>query len=83
MPESDKVKCRVCGADNTAGVEFCESCGVKLEAAPAKAEPDVDKLLEELIEVAPTEGEAAPAEGKESIDVEKELVDELLDSLLI
>lgn len=83
MAEEPKVKCRVCGADNPPGIEFCESCGVKLDAAPTKEDADVDKLLEELIE-APGEGEAAPAEGgKESIDVEKELVDELLDSLLI
>jgi len=83
LADEPKVKCRVCGADNPPGIEFCESCGVKLEAASAKEEADVDKLLEELIE-APGEAEAASAEGgKESIDVEKELVDELLDSLLI
>jgi len=83
LAEEPNIKCRVCGAENPPGLEFCESCGVKLEAAPAKEEADVDKLLEELIE-APGEAEAASAEGgKESIDVEKELVDELLDSLLI
>ena len=83
MADESKVKCRVCGAENPPEVEFCESCGVKLEAASAKGDADVDKLLEELIE-APGEKEAAPAaEGTESIDVEKELVDELLDSLLI
>lgn len=84
MAETPKLKCKVCGAENPPGVEYCESCGVKFEAAPAKEEADVDKLLEELIDVAPRESEAAPAEGeRESLDVEKELVDELLDSLLI
>jgi Flp pilus assembly protein TadD/ribosomal protein L40E len=83
LAEKPNIKCRVCGAENPPGIEFCESCGVKLEAASRKEETDVDKLLEELIE-APGEGEGASAEGgKESIDVEKELVDELLDSLLI
>ena len=77
-----KVKCRVCGAENPPELEFCESCGVKLEAAQTKGDTDVDKLLEELIE-SPSEAKSAPSEEKESVDVEKELVDELLDSLLI
>lgn len=83
MAEEAKVKCRVCGAENPSGVEFCESCGVKLEAAPVREEAEVDKLLEELIE-SPGELEAPEAEGpQETIDPEKELVDELLDSLLV
>jgi len=76
------VKCKVCGAENPDGTEFCESCGVKLEPKAEKGDEDVDKLLEELVSTgAPAEG--AGAERAESIDVEKELVDELLDSLLI
>ncbi len=79
MTDSPSVKCRVCGAANPAGSGFCESCGVKLEAAPSKVgEGEVDKLLEELIEVTPT-----PPEGEAAAGEEKELVDELLDSLLI
>jgi len=83
LPEESKVKCKVCGAENPPGNEFCESCGVKLEAAPQKGEADVDKLLEELIEVVPPPATPAEEAEKESLDVEKELVDELLDSLLI
>ncbi len=83
MAEETKVKCRVCGAENPPGIEFCESCGVKLEAGPAREEAEVDKLLEELIE-SPDESGTAPAESaQETIDPEKELVDELLDSLLV
>ncbi len=79
MADSPSVKCRVCGAENPARSDFCESCGVKLEAAPSKVgEGEVDKLLEELIEVTPTPSDAEAGAGEE-----KELVDELLDSLLI
>src|SRR3989442_2960380 len=76
---AESVTCSVCGAKNPAGVVFCESCGVELAGGSrAVAEPEIDKLLEELVETRP-EGEA----GGESLDIDKEIVDELLDSLLI
>lgn len=75
----DPVTCSVCGAKNPPGVQFCESCGVELAPATAKGEePEIDRLLEELVETKPEEaGEA------ESLDIDKEIVDELLDSLLV
>ena len=76
----DPVTCAVCGAKNPPGVQFCEACGVELAPqAPKTDEPEIDKLLEELVEIKPEE---APAE-RESLDIDKEIVDELLDSLLV
>ncbi|HEV8594541.1 MAG TPA: tetratricopeptide repeat protein [Thermoplasmata archaeon] len=71
------VVCRVCGAKNPPGVQFCESCGVELAPAARSAEPEIDKLLEELVET--KQGDSTG----ESLDIDKEIVDELLDSLLI
>ncbi len=74
------LTCRVCGAKNPAGVQFCESCGVELApAARTQEEPEIDRLLEELVEAKPEEGGGEA----ESLDIDKEIVDELLDSLLI
>ncbi|MFQ6106070.1 MAG: tetratricopeptide repeat protein [Thermoplasmata archaeon] len=75
MPE-DKTKCEVCGHLNPRRAEFCEGCGVKLEIA--EDEEDIDRLLKELVEV-----EAPAAGADEALDLDKEIVDELLDSLLI
>lgn len=76
------MKCRVCGASNPDELEFCESCGVKLEARGEQGEEDVERLLEDI--VSPGTPAAEGEEGKgEAVDVDKELVDELLDSLLI
>ena len=75
---AESVTCSVCGAKNPAGVLFCESCGVELAAASrAVEEHEIDKLLEELVET------RAGEEGAEGLDIDKEIVDELLDSLLI
>ncbi|MCK4454977.1 MAG: tetratricopeptide repeat protein [Thermoplasmata archaeon] len=72
----DKIKCEVCGHLNHPKVEFCEECGVKLGVS--EGEEDIDKLLEDLAEI------DVPAEGTdEALDLDKEIVDELLDSLLI
>lgn len=72
----DKIKCQVCGNLNPRKAEFCEECGVKLEIA--EGEEDIDKLLKELVEI-----EAPPTGVDEALDLDKEIVDELLDSLLI
>jgi len=75
MPE-DKIKCEVCGHLNRPKAEFCKECGVKLEVS--EGDEDIDKLLADLAEI------DAPAEGvDEALDLDKEIVDELLDSLLI
>ena len=76
---AEEVKCNVCGAKNAHGVQFCESCGVELAATTAPAEPEIDRLLEELVEIKPDTG----AGEKETLDIDKEIVDELLDSLLL
>ena len=76
---AEEVKCNVCGAKNALGVQFCESCGVELAATTAPAEPEIDRLLEELVEIKPEAG----AGEKETLDIDKEIVDELLDSLLV
>src|SRR5206468_9671709 len=76
---AESVTCAVCGAKNPAGVLFCESCGVELASASrAVEEPEIDKLLEQLVETKPDSESVA-----ESLDIDKEIVDELLDSLLI
>lgn len=70
------VKCEVCGRENPAKAEFCDECGVRL-TVPAEGE-DIDRILEELTDI------EAPAGGaEEALDLDKEIVDELLDSLLI
>jgi tetratricopeptide (TPR) repeat protein len=72
----DTIKCEVCGHPNNPKAEFCEECGVKLEVG--EADEDIDKLLEDLADIdTPTEGTDA------ALDLDKEIVDELLDSLLI
>lgn len=74
-----EIVCRVCRAKNPAGVQFCESCGVELAAvARASDGQEIDRLLEELVE---TKG--GETETGESLDIDKEIVDELLDSLLV
>jgi pentatricopeptide repeat protein len=60
-------------------VQFCESCGVELAASSSTAEPEIDRLLEELVDIKP-EGESGE---RETLDIDKEIVDELLDSLLV
>ena len=82
MPEQ-RVRCQVCDALNTPGEKFCEVCGVelKLEAKPG-GEADVDSLLQELIETktgAPSKKDSKPG----ALDIEEDIVDELLDSLVV
>ena len=82
MPEQ-RVRCQVCDALNTPGEKFCEVCGVelKLEAKPG-GEADVDSLLQELIETktgAPSKKGSKPG----ALDIEEDIVDELLDSLVV
>ncbi len=75
----DSVICPVCAAKNPPGVQFCESCGVELTATRTTEEPEIDRLLEELVE---TKGSDA-GDAAEGLDIDKEIVDELLDSLLV
>ena len=81
MPE-ERVRCQVCDALNNPGEKFCEVCGVELKTGAKPAgEADVDTLLQELIE---TRTESAPPKDKGSpLDIEEDIVDELLDSLVV
>jgi regulator of sirC expression with transglutaminase-like and TPR domain len=76
-----RIRCQVCDALNTPGEKFCEVCGVELKAAAKPGGADVDSLLQELIE---TKTEA-PADKKKgaTLDIEEDIVDELLDSLVV
>jgi len=77
MAEADEIVCEVCGTSNPPTATDCSQCGMKLKEA--KKGGEVEKLLEELIQ-APSETEKA---GDEGLDLDKEVVDELLDSLLV
>lgn len=82
MAKAKSTRCPVCGYPNPPGSTSCKECGNKLipTREAATDEDEIDKLLEDLGEVeAPT---AAPKE-KGGLDIEKEIVDELLDSLLV
>jgi len=81
MAEEKMVNCSVCGAPNPPGSKFCNECGVEIKLKPElpAEEVEIDKLLEDLIEIETT----PEAEEDESLDLDKEIVDELLDSLLL
>ena len=78
MPEADEIICEVCGTSNPRTATDCKECGMKLKAK--KEGGEVEKLLEELIQTPETDRAKAPGEGQ---DLDKEMVDELLDSLLV
>lgn len=72
--------CPVCGASNPAGSATCASCGVALGRTASGAQ--MDNVLEDLL-AAPAPPSEGPAEADESLDVEEEIIDELLDSLRV
>ncbi|UCD92102.1 MAG: tetratricopeptide repeat protein [Methanobacteriota archaeon] len=82
MAEGKSVRCAVCGYPNPPGAEACKECGTKLvpSVEAGMEEDEIDKLLEVLGEV---ETPTAAPKGKAGLDIEKEIVDELLDSLLV
>ena len=82
MAEGKSVRCSVCGFPNPPGIAVCKECGNKL-APPREAaldEEEIDKLLEDLGEMG---APPPPPKDKGGLDIEKEIVDELLDSLLV
>jgi Flp pilus assembly protein TadD/predicted nucleic acid-binding Zn ribbon protein len=82
LAEDDALRCSVCGYPNPSGTTVCSECGNKLVPSPEAGleEEEIDKLLEDLGDY----GEpSAPAKDKGGLDIEKEIVDELLDSLLV
>jgi len=78
MAAGREIICEVCGTANPPTATDCSECGMKLKGA--RKGPDVEKLLEELIEKPDAEG---AGKGEEGLDLDKEIVDELLDSLLV
>ena len=80
MGTAPVIVCEVCGATNPATATDCQQCGVKLKGGGRGGE--MDRLLEELSQ-APATDEGADKGGEESLDLDKEIVDELLDSLLV
>ncbi len=83
LPDEDTVSCRVCGAANSADARLCKACGVTLRKAESTAH--VDSLLQDLLD--PTAEPSVRSESTkgatEPLDIDAEIVDELLDSLLI
>ncbi|MFQ5884846.1 MAG: tetratricopeptide repeat protein [Thermoplasmata archaeon] len=82
MAEERSLRCAVCGYPNPPGSTACKECGNKLVPSSEAGieEDEIDKLLEDLGEV---ETPTAAPKGKVGLDIEKEIVDELLDSLLV
>ncbi len=73
----------MCGYPNPPGSKVCKECGNKIipTVEAGFEEEEIDKLLEDLGEMeAPA---AAAPRDKGGLDIEKEIVDELLDSLLV
>lgn len=81
----DEIICGVCGSRNPKGLTKCHDCGAELNAPAASEVDEIDKLLESILDVdAEGETEAKGPEAKPgSESEEKEMIDELLDSLLI
>lgn len=84
MAEDESVRCGVCGYPNPPGADVCKECGNKIIPTEEAAieEEEIDKLLEDLGEIG-APAPATPAKDKVGLDIEKEIVDELLDSLLV
>ncbi len=82
MAEDSSLRCSVCGYPNPPGATDCKECGNKLlpSADAGIEEEEIDKLLEDLGEF---EAPAPAPKDKGGLDIEKEIVDELLDSLLV
>src|SRR3989454_10857824 len=87
MADEPSIVCVVCGTSNPPTATDCKQCGIKL--AGARKGPEMERLLEELTRTPPAAAakgsKAAPdaEEGEEGRDLDKEIVDELLDSLLV
>ncbi len=85
MADEPPIVCQVCGTPNPPTATDCKQCGIKLAGARKGAE--VERLLNELIQPADDEpgdrGAREADEGEEGLGIDKEIVDELLDSLLV
>lgn len=77
MPDVTTVACPVCGTANAASASHCTSCGVALTRP--RTISHVDDLLKDLLE--PTAETPVPA--GDILDLDAEIVDELLDSIIV
>lgn len=78
MTDERTLSCRVCGVANPATASTCLSCGMALVSADSSER--LDDLLQDLIAPA----EQAPSSSEDtSLDLDDEIVDELLDSIVI
>jgi len=76
LPDEKTLSCPVCGAANRADAKSCTACGMSL--LRAATERGVDDLLKDLLEPVPE-----PARTPETLDLDAEIVDGLLDSILV
>src|SRR5712664_102871 len=82
MADEPPIVCVVCGTANPPTATDCRQCGIKL--AGARKGPEVTRLLEDLTRAPASRSETEDAdEEEEGLDLDKEIVDELLDSLLL
>src|SRR6267143_1020970 len=82
MADERSIVCVVCGTANPPTATDCRQCGIKL--AGARKGPEVGRLLEELTQAPTSTPEKEDADDEEEgLDLDKEIVDELLDSLLL
>lgn len=75
MPDQKMVSCKVCGASNAVAATTCGACGVSLTKAESLQK--VDDLLKDLLE------SPAKADATDSLDLDGEIVNELLDSIVV
>lgn len=82
MADDKSIRCSFCGYPNPPGTTVCKECGNRLKPAPEAdvEEAEIDRLLEDLGDI---EAPSPPPRDKGGLDIEKEIVDELLDSLLV
>ena len=78
MPLVRRSPCQVCGSLNDATATECSECGLSLRAAGTA--PEIDQLLEEFMDVP---GAKARKPTAEALDLDKEIVDDILDSLAV
>jgi len=81
MADEPTIVCVVCGTANPPTATDCGQCGIKLAGARKGAE--VARLLEELTQAPASGPENEDSDEEEGLDLDKEIVDELLDSLLL
>ncbi|TLZ58446.1 MAG: tetratricopeptide repeat protein [Methanobacteriota archaeon] len=81
MADEPPIVCVVCGTANPPTATDCRQCGIKLAGAGQGAE--VARLLEELTQAPVSGPENEDSDEEEGLDLDKEIVDELLDSLLL